>query len=350
MEDKYKLTTQKLNRLKDLYFEKDNEGKFTDISKPGKIADNHSKMAAYIRYRRNEGMADNTLANDAKCLIELTKVISKPVKEMTEDDIYLFFDELNSKAKNTSNHYKIRLRGFLRTYIKREDLAALCKVKQSKTDRKLPSNLLTQKDIEKLLLIQLRNLRDKAYIALLYESGARRGEIINMLVKHIEFDENGASVTFPEGKTGARRIRVVWAVSHLRNWIDSHPLRKEGDSWKETFLWVSFRDYSKIVDPDTLFETLRRTAKAAGISKAVNPHSFRKARATHLAKHLTEAQMKTYLGWTADSSMAAIYVHLSGRDVDNSILEMYGIKPEEKPEEEELKAVKCPRCKEFQRC
>jgi hypothetical protein len=69
---------------------------------------------------------------------------------------------------------------------------------------------------------------------------------------------------------------------------------------------------------------LKETAQKAGVRKRVNPHLFRHSRATFLAKHLTEAQMKEYFGWTQASDMAAVYVHLSGRDVDSALLKLAG--------------------------
>ncbi len=86
--------------------------------------------------------------------------------------------------------------------------------------------------------------------------------------------------------------------------------------------------------------------RRAEIRKRPSPHLFRHNRATILAKHLTEAQLKEYFGWTQSSDMAARYVHLSGRDVDTAIMKLYGIKVEESEEEMKLRQVKCPRCKE----
>jgi hypothetical protein len=80
-----------------------------------------------------------------------------------------------------------------------------------------------------------------------------------------------------------------------------------------------------------------------GIRKPVNPHAFRHARATHLAKHLTESQMKVYFGWTQASEMAAVYVHLSCRDVDDAILQLHGIKSKEE-ERDEMEPKACQRC------
>jgi rRNA maturation endonuclease Nob1 len=93
---------------------------------------------------------------------------------------------------------------------------------------------------------------------------------------------------------------------------------------------------------------LKRSALKAGIKKRVNPHAFRHARATHLANHLTEAQMKQYFGWVQSSDMASVYVHLSGRDVDNALLKMNGIEVDEEEEKRNgnivLKPIKCVRC------
>jgi ribosomal protein L40E len=45
------------------------------------------------------------------------------------------------------------------------------------------------------------------------------------------------------------------------------------------------------------------------------------------------------------SKMAQVYVHLSGRDLDNALLELHGLKAQEK-KEEKFKVKVCPRCEE----
>jgi len=80
----------------------------------------------------------------------------------------------------------------------------------------------------------------------------------------------------------------------------------------------------------------------------VNPRSFRHARASNLANVLTEAQTKEYLGWVGDSRMASTYVHLSGRNIDNALLKLNGIKTEDEVnnEEHKLRIKTCLRCQE----
>ncbi len=45
-----------------------------------------------------------------------------------------------------------------------------------------------------------------------------------------------------------------------------------------------------------------------------------------MAKYLKEPEMREFFGWGRDSEMPSVYVHLSGRDVDSSVLSIYGIK------------------------
>jgi predicted amidophosphoribosyltransferase len=56
--------------------------------------------------------------------------------------------------------------------------------------------------------------------------------------------------------------------------------------------------------------------------------------------------MKEYFGWTQSSGMAATYVHLSGRDVDNALLKLHGLTKDENGQESVLKIRVCERCKE----
>ncbi len=103
------------------------------------------------------------------------------------------------------------------------------------------------------------------------------------------------AVLLVEGKTGGRRVRVIFSASALATWMNHHPARDE----PESPLWTSFdRVGSKHrLEYGAVRRILESAAKRCGVKKRVNPHSFRHARASNLANVLTEAQMKEYLGW-----------------------------------------------------
>ncbi|WP_167880986.1 tyrosine-type recombinase/integrase [Methanococcoides sp. AM1] len=235
---------------------------------------------------------------------------------------------------------KAHLRDLLK-FLDKPELVDMVEIKPLKNGRRLPEDLLTGEEVQKLIE-HANSMRDKALLAALYESGARIGEQVSCKIKNVQFDNNGCTVVFPEGKTGARRIRLVYAASYLRQWIDCHPQKDNPDAP----LWISLDKKQKGITTDTVRKSFNKIAEKAGVKKRVNPHSFRHARATHLASHMTEQQMKSYLGWTPDSNMAGVYVHLSGKDTDDAVLAMYGIKKVE-TQDDAMMPERCPRCKEI---
>lgn len=209
-----------------------------------------------------------------------------------------------------------------------------------KKDRiKLPNQLFTIEDVKKLSN-HTNNLRDRCLILLLYESGARIGELMNIKLKDIDFDKYGALLTI-YGKTGARKIRVIASSPAISNWLIEHPNRDDKELLLFCGIWSKKRGQE--IGYNTFSKILKETAEKAGITKPVNPHHFRHSRATELAKKLTESQLCEYMGWVQGSSEAATYVHLSGRDMDKAILSLHGLLEEEK-ERDKFQIIECPRC------
>jgi site-specific recombinase XerD len=179
----------------------------------------------------------------------------------------------------------------------------------------LPKNLLTEEEIKPLVNVA-SSPRDKAYIVTPYESGARIGEIGSLQIKNVIFEERYAALML-QGKTGARRVIVVAATPYLNIWIQNHPFKND----PEGPLWVSVGTVNrfKAMSYPALAKVLKVTAKRAELGKRVTPQTLRHSRATFLATKLTEAQMNQIFGWKQGSDMPSIYVHLSGRDVDDAI-------------------------------
>jgi hypothetical protein len=169
-----------------------------------------------------------------------------------------------------------------------------------------------------------------------YESGARAGELMGLKIGDVEFDQFGA-VLHLRGKTGERMIRLVESVPDLRTWLSMHPDGRNPDAR----LWTG-----KHGSLGTLgfWFLLRKLGEDTKLSKHIHPHLLRHSRATHLAAGvLTESQMRQFFGWAKGSRMPEIYVHLSNRDTDSTLLKHYGIKVEV-PREDSLEPKTCPWC------
>ena len=72
---------------------------------------------------------------------------------------------------------------------------------------------------------------------------------------------------------------------------------------------------------------------------------LRHGSATENAKYLSDSELKIKHGWTMGSRMAAVYVHLSGADIDDKLCAIYGSK-EVKTSTPSFVPIICPRCKE----
>ena len=207
--------------------------------------------------------------------------------------------------------------------------------------RKLPEDLLSPENVGKMIS-STESAKERAIVSTLFESGCRVGEILGMKIKHIKPANPGVQIMV-DGKTGPRRIRLVSSEPYLKEWLNKHP--EKGNP--ESFVWLGKGNRERI-HYSALSILLKRLGRRAGINKKIFPHLFRHSRATYLANFLTEAQMKEYFGWVQASDMAGVYVHLSGRDVDNAILKIHGIDTNggTKPEQAQ-KPINCKRCNEL---
>jgi len=210
----------------------------------------------------------------------------------------------------------------------------------ARKDRKMPTQLLNDEDMQKML--KFADIKYRAIIMLLYEAGLRISELCALKKTDIEFVKEGAKVHVPDGtKTGARTILVMDCVPAIAAWLTNHPEKASNA------LIFTARRKDRGVGDAGIRKRIKEIAKDAGIQKRIYPHLFRHSAATRLAKHLTESQLKVYCGWTQESSMAATYVHLSGKDTDNAVLAMHNKPIEREAEEDRLAPPTCERCNQL---
>jgi len=277
------------------------------------------------------------------CLRDMSRWLNKTFSNATINDLKKLVGSIERMEKyspRTKCEYRVTLKKLYRWLKNTKDPeeTSWISITQKKHNNKLPSDLVNEKDIEEMINHTV-NPRDRAIIMGIYESGCRIGEFLKLKIKDITFDTYGCLIDVT-GKTGGRRIRLVTSTTYLLELINKHPDKDN----PEAFLWLKNNTLQMLEYP-ALCKSLRVSARRAGIKKKVNPHNFRHARATYLASKLTEQQLKIFFGWTRSSEMASVYVHLSGRDVNDSLLQTYGIKPEKEETKSKLLPKKCLRCK-----
>lgn len=261
----------------------------------------------------------------------------------TDIENFLVHLEKSKYMPRTKLDFKITIKKFYKWLNGGEeypDSIKWIKTGEKLNNNKLPEELLTEEEVKKLVQY-CQHSRDRALISILWESGCRVGELLSLQMKHVSFEETLTRITV-QGKTGMRRIPLIDSTPFLAEWMENHP--QKGNP--EAPLWVGIGTVgrNRMLEYAALRKMLKVIAVNAGVKKAVNPHSFRHSRATFLAKHLKEAELTQYMGWVQGSDVPSVYVHLSGRDLDDSILRMRGLKPKEESSEGTMAPKKCPRC------
>ncbi len=297
---------------------------------------------------RDDCLAQNIgLARIIKCLYILKNISIWHKKDFVaykNEDVKALLAKIEV-MDNYSPRTKVDYRGVIKKFFKWiscknvEIDTSWIKTSFKKHNDKLPSELLTEEDIMNLIN-HTKNSRDRAMISGLYESGCRIGEFLKIQLKDLIFEKPGC-ILMVNGKTGGRRVRVISSEPYIAEWINKHPDKNN----PESFLWLN-NNRNEMLEYPAFCKILRVIAKRAEIRKKVNPHNFRHARATYLASRFTEQQLKVFFGWTRGSDMASVYVHLSGKDVDEALLGIYGIQQNNQESKiSKLKPSICMMCK-----
>lgn len=289
------------------------------------------------------------IARQIKYLYTLRRIASllkRSFKETTKDDIIDFVAKIEQQEYSewTKRDYKIILKRFYK-WLRGCEEEYPAEVRWIKVGHNIPNtlqkkDLLTIDDIERIAN-SARNLRDKAFMWVYFESMRRLGEILTLRIGDVEFDEHGAFLNVT-GKTGPRRVRIIKSVPLLTIlWLNCHRYSKNPNAP----LWVRLNNPEmKFMATPTVRSFLKKVVRKAGIDKRVHPHLFRHSRATHLASQIPESLLKKHMGWVQNSDMTATYVHLSGQELDKALLKASGIQIGEKPKEDKLNIIKCSRC------
>lgn len=191
--------------------------------------DNKELIRDFERDLRLEGLSDAWLQK----LTAHLKIIAEHVgdtrfEDMDKDDVkdLVAWVQKRDVSDATESAYKQVIKRFWRwLYDKPKgehpEETAWVNTGTRSSSNKLPQDLLTPEDVE-AQIDACKNARDKALVAVLWETGARIGELIDVTVGDVEDRKHGMKITI-DGKTGSRRLPLVESVPYLNKWLNEHP-------------------------------------------------------------------------------------------------------------------------------
>ena len=179
-----------------------------------------------------------------------------------------------------------------------------------KQRRALPINL-SESDVEKILdapdLSSNNGLRDKAILELLYATGLRISELVNLKVEQIDLTRGYMKVM---GKGSKERIVPVGdsALSWITAYLNKSRLSFVTNS-DNAYLFLSNR--GKQISRKLCWSFIKSYSKKVLITKSVSPHVLRHAFATHLLNHGADLRSVQILLGHSSLSTTQIYTHVA---------------------------------------
>lgn len=221
-------------------------------------------------------------------------------------------DEL---GKTTQNYHLIALRSFLKFCAKR-DIAALPadKIELARTKRKQVT-FLNEDEIARLFAQPdvnfIQGVRDRAIMELLFSSGLRVSELVNLDRDHVNLKRREFMV---RGK--GQKDRPIFISPDAAHWVEKY-LNERHDKARPLFARYSGSkkldlsgDYHRLT-ARSVQRLISRYALLAGITKHVSPHTLRHSFATDLLMNGADLRSVQAMLGHSNISTTQIYTHVT---------------------------------------
>ncbi|NMA84762.1 MAG: site-specific tyrosine recombinase XerD [Epulopiscium sp.] len=271
----------------------------------------------FTQYLQNErGSSKNTILSyerDLKSFIAFIvgTGIEKPEKvNVTNVRAYLLYLEKQGRAPSTISRNIASLRSFFQ-YLYKEGIVTenpTMDITTPKIEKKLP-DILTMEEVELLLaepnLKTLKGIRDKAMLEVLYATGIRVTELVNLQLDQIHMTLEYLQCTYMD------KDRMIplgsKAIEALEIYLKEARFIMVRDA-KEQTLFVNCS--GTVMTRQGFWKLVKVYAKKANIQKAITPHMLRHSFAAHLVANGADLHVVQEMMGHADISTTQIYTKL----------------------------------------
>ncbi len=277
-----------------------------------KTFDNNEYLNMFVAAKRIEGCSERTIEYYRVTISNMFKNISTPVRQITTEDLREYLTQYqvrNNCSKITIDNIRRNLSSFF-SWLEDEDYilkSPIRRIHKVRTGTKV-KDTLSDENIE-TLRDNCQEIRDLAIIDLLYSTGIRVGELVNLNISDVNFEEREC-VVYGKGNKERRVYFDARAKLHLQDY-----LKTRNDKNDALFVTLdSPYDRLKISGVEI---RLRKLGRKLNIEK-VHPHKFRRSMATKaIDKGMPIEQVQRLLGHQQiDTTMH--YAMVNQNNVKNS--------------------------------
>lgn len=191
-----------------------------------------------------------------------------------------------------------------------------------KKEHRLP-DVLTLDEIDSMIaqldMSKPESHRNRAIIEMLYGSGLRVSELVNLKISDIYRQEGFMRIT---GKGNKQRLVPISPVADewLSYWFQD---RNQLDIKPEFSDIVFLNRYGRQLTRAMIFTIIKTLARQANIHKTISPHTLRHSFATHLLQNGADLRVIQQLLGHEDITTTEIYTHIEIQDLREAILKFH---------------------------
>lgn len=273
---------------------------------------------SHLKIERN--LSSNTLdaySRDLSQFLQSDESLTT-VEEVEDEHISVFMTQLNSAGLSSrSVARKVSTIKGLYKFLRRMEITERNpteSVDSPKFGQKIPVTYNEQQIIDLLNappVSTLEGIRDRAMIELMYASGLRVSELVNLRQRALDLPSGICRVL---GKGDKQRLVPIGeeALAAIETYIKTSRgllLAKKGGPGCTPFLFVTRRGGP--MTRQGFWKIIKKYAKVAGIDEELSPHKLRHSFATHLLTHGADLRIVQALLGHSDISTTQIYTHVA---------------------------------------
>ena len=248
---------------------------------------------------------------------DITKIDKTTIRSFIES-------EKNRKLSDrTISHDLIVIKNFYK-YLEKNNIIKnnpSVDIELPKLKKALP-HVLSLDEVDKILDIELKDkyaYRNKAMLELMYSSGLRISELVNLKIQDIDLEEDIVRVT---GKGSKMRIVPIgdYAIYYLKLYINEYRslLIKSKVS---DYLFLNSR--GDRISRQAMFKIIKQIIRDKNIKKDVSPHTLRHSFASHMLENGADLRSIQELLGHSDISTTQIYTHISNKKIKENYEESH---------------------------
>lgn len=289
----YFLTNRRLNN--------DNEEINVDWFRNRKVdPDYRTCPEEYLQKLELKRYSNNTVRSYVNCFERFMNAHpDMDLLSINEEDIRIYLQTFAQSGK--SNSFVNQQINSIKFYyeVVKEMPNRFYSIERPRKEHKLP-DILSQSEV-KSILSNTSNLKHRCILSLLYSSGLRIGELLNLKISDIDSSRMLVKVT--QGKGNRDRVTLL----SEKVLVELRAYYKEAKPKKWLFESPSGEKYGRT----SVGIILRKSAERAGIRKKVHPHMLRHSFATHLLENGTDLRYIQSLLGHRSSKTTEIYTHVA---------------------------------------